>query len=884
MTVSIHNFDVGNVRADCHSILFTYPIFPINVLIRCVRNAYHLVLGTGAASFGALIRRLRRRFLSLSAGIFEVTVGPSTDFTFALVPIAPFLAAFLAPYIFRFAGSHAGWILAIIPASIFIYLLQFIVPIAHGNFYLFSLVWIPVYDISLSFFVDGLSLAFGLLISGIGTIIIVYSGAYLSGHAHQGRFLAFILMFMGSMLGLVFSDNMIALFVFWELTSITSFLLIGFDHTRQASRRAAIQALVITGGGGLLLLAGIALLHALTINLSGGIGTWSLASIRGAGGLVRESALYLPILLLFLAGAFTKSAQFPFHFWLPNAMEAPTPVSAFLHSATMVKAGIYLLARMNPTLGGTLTWNVILVVFGGITLLWGAFFALRQTDMKQMLAQTTIASLGLLVLLIGVSTETAIAAAVVYLIAHAFYKAALFLVAGLIDHGTGTREITELGGLRAKMPITFLAALLGALSMAGLPITFGYFAKEEMYAALAIWEWQTIVVLLVVILGNALMMATGLAIAIIPFFGGLKSTPLEPHEGGFALYAGPIALGVGAIAGAVMVHEFGEYYLVPVASAIYNLEVESHLKIIPYFNKPAIYLSLLTWVLGAVFFWQLPRIRLALKDMLDAVKWTFDTGFDQSMSGLIRASDAITRFFHHGRLEIYILVVFIAFAMALYAPVLIGGAVPVITSVPSLSLYEWGAIAIAVLGLGVVLAAKTRLIAIVSLGIQGFAVALIFMLFGAPDLSFTQFMVEVLSVVILALVMTRLHLDQPDHRPVGEILRDAGLAIICGIGVTMLLLIVLQTPLNMSLPDLFAATSVPVAHGHNIVNVILVDYRGLDTLGEIAVVMTAGIAIYALIRMRGGGPKIGVGALPSPAKTAAAAKRKTSSKRGGART
>lgn len=807
-------------------------------------------------------------------------MAPSIDLTFALVPLAPFLAAFMAPFIFKHTGHYIGWVLSIIPASIFIYLLSFIDPVVHGHngehFVTRALTWIPSYDISLSFYIDGLSLAFGLLISGIGTIIVVYSGAYLKGHHHQGRFLAFILMFMGSMLGLVFADNMIALFVFWELTSITSFLLIGFDHTRQASRRAAIQAMVITGGGGLLLLAGIALLHLLTIQLSGGIGNWRLSDIIRGGDFIRDSALYLPILLFFLGGAFTKSAQFPFHFWLPNAMEAPTPVSAFLHSATMVKAGIYLLARMSPVLGGTFEWSFILTLFGSVTLLWGAVFALRQTDMKQMLAQTTIASLGLLVLLLGVSTEAAIAAAVVYLVAHAFYKAALFLVAGLVDHGTGTREITELGGLRSKMPLTFLAAALGALSMAGLPITFGYFAKEEMYAALSSWDWQNIALLVVMVGGNALMMATGLAIAIIPFFGGLKTTPLKAHEGSFAMFAGPVALGIGAIVGAVAVHEFGEYYLVPVASAIYNHEVESHLKIIPYFNKAAIYLSLLTWVLGGLIFWQLSNIRIALKEMLDSVKWTFDKAFDQLMFGLLGGADAITRFMHHGKLELYLFVVFVAFAVALFGPIVAGGVFPTITEVPSLTFYEWGAIAMAVLGLIVVLLAETRLVAIVSLGIQGFAVALIFVLFGAPDLSFTQFMVEVLSVVILALVMTRLHLDKPDHRVRSEMFRDGLLAVVCGVGVTMLLLIVLQTPLNMSLTDLFAATSTPVAHGHNIVNVILVDYRGLDTLGEISVVMTAGVAIYALIRMRGGGPKTGVGSKRSATKRKrASATRKT---------
>lgn len=811
---------------------------------------------TAAAACGAIV-------------FAEVNLAPSLDISVALIPIAPFLAAFMAPFIFRFTGSAAGWILAIVPASIFIFLLGFIVPIAHESQY-FHLPWIGASgdgdgsflgQIDLTFFIDGLSLTFGLLISGIGTIIVIYSGAYLKGHRHQGRFFAFILMFMGSMLGLVLTDNLIVLFVFWELTSITSFLLIGFDHTRQAARRAAIQALVITSGGGLVLLVGIVILHLLTIDAGGADGTWSIADLRQYPDIIRQSALYLPVMLMFIAGAFTKSAQFPFHFWLPNAMEAPTPVSAFLHSATMVKAGIYLLARMNPVLGNTPQWQAILIFFGGITLLWGATLALRQTDLKQMLAQTTVASLGLLVLLIGIGTETAIAGAVIYLAAHAFYKAALFLVTGLIDHGTGTREIIELGGLRSVMPLTFLAALLSGAAMAGLPLTLGFLAKEEMYAALTSGEYWIYLPMIAVIVGNALMMAVGLAIGILPFFGGRKPTPIEPHEGSFALFGGPVLLGVFAVLAGISVYELGEFFLAPTGTAIFGDNIGGHIALLPDFTHAPIYLSVLTWILGSVIFFKLDMIRSTLKRLEDRINWNFDKGFDAAMFGLIRMSDAITRFLHHGRLEFYLIVVFVALAAALFVPILATGSVPAIGPLPVLTVYEWGVILIALIGLTSVIVARTRLVAIVSLGIQGFAVALIFMLFGAPDLSFTQFMVEVLSVVILALVMTRLHLNQGDRRMLEPAIRDGAVALVCAVGISMLLLVVLQTPLDMHLTDLFAATSVPVAHGHNVVNVILVDYRGLDTLGEISVVMTAGIAIFALIRMRGGGPQTGVGLL-----------------------
>jgi multicomponent Na+:H+ antiporter subunit A len=399
----------------------------------------------------------------------------------ALVAIAPFIAALLAPLVQRFAAPFTGWLLALVPAAIFVFLLQLLGPVAGGATVATVIDWVPAYGLKLSFLVDGLSLTFALTISGVGALILLYAPAYLKGHHHLGRFMGFILAFMGAMLGLVLADSMLALFAFWELTSVTSFLLIGFDHSRQAARRAAIQALVITNIGGMALLVGAILVRQLT-------GSWEISALGSLAG----EPLYGLVLTCFLLAAFTKSAQVPFHFWLPNAMEAPTPVSAFLHSATMVQAGVYLLARLSPSLGGTAAWSTILLVFGGATLLWGALGALRQTDLKQMLAQTTIASLGLLVMLIGLGSETASAAVIVYFVAHAFYKAGLFMVVGAIDHETGTRDITVLGGLAERMPMTFIGAALAALSMFGLPFTLGFFAKEEMYAGLVDGPWQDI--------------------------------------------------------------------------------------------------------------------------------------------------------------------------------------------------------------------------------------------------------------------------------------------------------------------------------------------------------------------------------------------------------
>ncbi|MFC0010419.1 hydrogen gas-evolving membrane-bound hydrogenase subunit E [Devosia nitrariae] len=778
-----------------------------------------------------------------------------------LVAIAPFLAAALAPAVHRFTGAFAGWFLAIVPAAIFLFLFGFLDEVAGGEPVRASIDWVPSYGIGLSFLIDGLSLTFALMISGVGTLIIVYSGAYLAGHPHQGRFLGFMLAFMGAMLGLVLADNMLALYAFWELTSVSSFLLIGFDHARQAARRAAIQALVVTNLGGLALLLGALMVQHLT-------GQWDLSGVRETGDLMRLSPFYAPVLVLFLLAAFSKSAQFPLHFWLPNAMEAPTPVSAFLHSATMVQAGVYLLARMTPILGETQAWMATLTVFGGVTLVWGGFSALKQIDLKQMLASTTIASLGLLVLLIGQGSEAAIAAMVVYFVAHAFYKAGLFLMVGVLDHGTGTRDLTALGGLMRKMPVSFVAAVLSGVSMVGLPLTVGYLAKEEMYLGLAHADPSSILVLLVVVAGNALLAAVGIAIAMRPFTGATVETPVPAHEGSFGLVLGPLVLGLLGIGVALATAWFGHDILEPAGTAILAEPVESHLTLALDLGSILFWLSLLTWALGAAVYYQLDALRALLRRADAVIGWTFDKGFDVLMFGLVRMAGAVTRFLHHGRLEVYLVVVFSFFAIALLAPWLtLGGLERLMPpsalgtwaaqwSWSDLTVYEWAVVAIAIIGLVALVIAQNRLVAILSLGVQGIAVAMLFLLFGAPDLSFTQFMVEILSVVVLTLVMTRLKLDERDHRPFEDALRDGTIAVLCGLGVTLLLSTILTGRLDNELSGVFLATSVPIAHGHNVVNVILVDYRGFDTLGEISVVMAAGIAILALIRGQRGAGRI----------------------------
>ena len=398
--------------------------------------------------------------------------------TLALIIALPFLGIFLPLLAERLGRSACAAAAGVAPLMALVLLLSQQSAVFSGELLKVKLEWLPALGLNLSLRLDGLGFLFALLILGIGLLVILYARYYLSKKEPMGRFFAFLLLFMGAMLGVVLSENLLLMLMFWELTSLSSFLLIGFWGARSDARKGARMALAVTGGGGLALFAGILLIGHIA-------GSFELSQVLAAGYAIRAHELYPLALILVLLGVFTKSAQFPFHFWLPNAMEAPTPVSAYLHSATMVKAGVYLLMRLNPVMGETPAWEILLPFFGGITLIVGAVLAVRQTDLKLMLAYTTVASLGLLVMLTGFDTPYAVEAAVLYLVAHSLFKGALFMVAGAIDHEAGTRDITRLGGLRKLMPITFAAAILSGISMAGLPPLFGFLAKEEIYHALA---------------------------------------------------------------------------------------------------------------------------------------------------------------------------------------------------------------------------------------------------------------------------------------------------------------------------------------------------------------------------------------------------------------
>jgi multicomponent Na+:H+ antiporter subunit A len=431
-----------------------------------------------------------------------------------LIPLA---AAAAAPLLHRLLRAHVAALLAVVPIGLAAAIAMRLPP-ESGAAWTEALPWVPDLGIALAFRLDGLSATFGLLICGIGALVLLYAGAYMRTDPRLGRLCGLLLLFLGAMLGVVFSDDVFVLFVFWELTSIASYLLIGFKHDRQDARDAARQALLVTGAGGLALLAGLVLLTiaarqaGLSIDHVSRIS--ALADVDLSG-----HALFVPALLLIVLGAFSKSAQMPLHFWLPNAMTAPTPVSAYLHSATMVKAGVFLLARLNPVFGESLLWHLLLTATGAVTMLVAAVMAAGQTDLKRILAYTTVSVLGTLTMLIGVGTELAIKAAVVFLVAHACYKAALFMIAGSLEHATGTRDIRQLGGLLRVMPMTAISGMLAALSMAGAPPLFGFIGKELLLKAKLDLEYLGVVLILVASIANVFLIAMALVVAVWPFFG-----------------------------------------------------------------------------------------------------------------------------------------------------------------------------------------------------------------------------------------------------------------------------------------------------------------------------------------------------------------------------
>ena len=525
-----------------------------------------------------------------------------------VVVLSGFVLALLAPSLYRLSARWAGCVFSLFPAVLALWFLSHMGEVVGGHGIRFTYPWIPAMGLELSFNLDGLGLLFALAITVVGTLIITYAGSYLHGHPSLPRFYLFILMFMASMLGVVLSDNLIALFVFWELTSVTSYFLIGFEHDKDTARAAALQALIVTGSGGLALMAGVLLMGQIG-------GSFEISALAADNAAVQGHRLYPLVLALVLAGAFTKSAQVPFHFWLPSAMEAPTPVSAYLHSATMVKAGVYLLARLSPVLGGGDIWLYVVTGFGAATMLASAYQALYQTDLKKILAYSTVSVLGTLTMLIGLGGKYAIQAAMVFLMAHVLYKAALFLVAGSIDHETGTRDVRQLGGLRKTMPIICAGAAVGALSMAGLPPFFGFVGKEALYEALT---HDNVLVTVVGVLTSMLLFAVAWLAGIRPFSGEETHTPKHPHDPPWTMWLGPVFLGCLSVLFGLM-PALPEKLLSAAAGSVLAKEVHMHLALWHGFNALLV-LSLVTFGLGVLVYLNLSRLQRVTEFALPVVR------------------------------------------------------------------------------------------------------------------------------------------------------------------------------------------------------------------------------------------------------------------------
>ncbi|MDX9766060.1 MAG: putative monovalent cation/H+ antiporter subunit A [Ectothiorhodospiraceae bacterium] len=755
--------------------------------------------------------------------------------------LSGFLLAAVAPWLVPRLGAHAGRVLALLPAGLFLWFASLLPAVGGGETLLWEYAWVPGLDVQLGFLVDGLSLLFALLISGIGALVTLYAGSYLAGHRDLARFFVWLLAFMASMLGLVLSDGLIALFVFWELTSITSFMLIGFAHEDKAARQAALQGLFITVGGGLALLAGFVLLALAA-------GGWSLSAVLDAGDAVREHAHYAVIAWLIFLGAFTKSAQVPFHFWLPNAMAAPTPVSAYLHSATMVKAGVYLLARFQPALGGTDLWVFTLTLVGAATLFTGALLALRSSGMKRMLAYSTVMALGTLTLLAGIGGETAAIAFVAFLLAHSLYKGALFLIAGVIDHETGCREVPEMGGFGRAMPVSFAVAVLAALSAAGVMPLFGFIAKELLFeSALGLAAWQP-VVLTLTLAGLVGGVAVAAVVGLRPWIGRPVTTPREPHEAPLDLLAGPALLALLGLLFGLLPGLAERGLLAAAAGAVHGQAVTPNLALWHGLNLP-LAMSALTLVAGLLVAWRWDGIRKMLAGLGFVERFGAERGYDAGMLGLVRVAAWQTRLLQNGHLRYYILTTLSATALLLvYALVTRHAVIPPWSS-SGVRLYEVVIGAVVLMAALVAVTTRSRLGAVASLGAAGFGVALIYVLFSAPDVGITQVLIETLTVLMLVLVLFRL----PSFLGLtpGRIkLRDASISLTIGGLMSWLLLDAVAAHHQGSISRYFVENAVPAGHGQNIVNVILVDFRALDTLGEIVVLGLAAIGVYAMIKLR----------------------------------
>ncbi|MCD8514287.1 MAG: monovalent cation/H+ antiporter subunit A [Nitrincola sp.] len=757
------------------------------------------------------------------------------------IPLLPALGVLAPIFSDRFGRTSCAFATAAAPALALLMLLFKAPAVFRGETLIASVEWVPALGMQLSFRLDGLAFLFALLILGIGLLIILYARYYLSSKDSMGKFYAYLMLFMTAMLGIVLSNNLIQLWMFWEMTSISSFLLISFWHNKTEGRKGARMALTVTGAGGLALLAGLILIGKI-------VGSYDLEVVLQNGDLIRNSSLYPVALGLVLLGAFTKSAQFPFHFWLPHAMAAPTPVSAYLHSATMVKAGIFLMARFYPALAGTELWVIVVTLTGLATLLLGAYTALFKHDLKGLLAYSTISHLGLITLLLGMGTELAAIAGIFHIINHATFKASLFMAAGIIDHETGTRDMRRLNGLWKFMPHTATLAMVAAASMAGVPLLNGFLSKEMFFAetllqhTLGSLSWMIPVL---ATLAAIFSVAYSLRFIHDVFFNGepidLPKTPHEPPR--YMKVPIEILVGLCLLVGIFPAFIVGGL-LHSASYAVLGGEVPYYSLSIWHGFNLALVMSIVAMFLGVVIY---HNRRKLFKFQSQFPETDAKLVFERLIQCMVRGSVRIQQFFENGSLQRYLFLLFMMVAVFSAKPML--QLINTAGDRPELPL-NGIAITLAVIlifsAVATVIWHRQRYISLLTLSVVGLVVSVAFAYFSAPDLALTQLSVEVVTVILLMLALFFLPQQTPKESSPSRVARDLGIAALIG-GVFATLNYAIMTRSGISISDFFIDNSKPGGGGTNAVNVILVDFRGFDTFGEILVLGIAALGIFKLI-------------------------------------
>ncbi len=769
--------------------------------------------------------------------------------------LLPFLGCVVTALLPTRARTVLAGVAGVVAAIAAIQLIVLFPQVHDGGVLIESYAWVPSLGLDIVLRMDGFAWIFGVIVTVIGVLVCIYARYYMSPDDPVARFYALFLAFMGAMLGIVLSGNLLQLVVFWEATSLVSFLLIGYWHHRVDAQRGARMALVVTGAGGLCLLAGVVLLGHI-------VGSYALDDVLAAGDVVRDHRLYPLTLVLILVGAFTKSAQFPFHFWLPSAMAAPTPVSAYLHSATMVKAGVFLLARLWPVLSGTEWWFWLVAGTGALTLLLGAFTAMFQNDLKRLLAYSTISHLGLITLLFGLNSPLAAVAGVFHIINHATFKASLFMAAGIVDHETGTRDISRLNGLIRSMPRTGVLALVATAAMAGVPLLNGFLSKEmffaeTIYVSSQPWvEWSMPVVATI---ASAFAVVYSLRFGYDIFFGEPSTElPRAPEEAPRWMRI-PILLLVTTclVVGIIPGPSIGPA-LAAAARPVVGGDLPNYSLVVWHGVTPPLVMSMLA-IGGGILGYLWLRQRQERGRLLATPGVSRFSGrqlFESILLGLTRGSRIFLRVFGTRRLQPQLFaVVAIVFVLALLAargaPLEWGDRARLPPSQPFVVLWVIGMVC----AVGAAAMAKFhRLVAIALMGGAGLVTFLTFAWFSAPDLALTQIVVEVVTTTLFLLGLRWLpmrHEGVPERNPLRGRLRrsrDLLLAAFVGSGMAALAYAMLTRPAPQSISPFFLQRALPEGGGTNVVNVMLVDFRALDTLGEITVLGAVALTVYALLR------------------------------------